>query len=197
MTAKRLTWLCVVPILAVGLLGCPERRPPFDATGAYEGTWSTTGSKALVVEDCPLWATLYQEPDIPLINFTVAGSLTLDWSCLLPPGVIELLGIEMPEFTVPVLAQMEESGAFQLNVAFDFAGIPSQLLDLIEPGALDDFPLQAFDLTLDAQGHDDDDDGMMDRFAGNLSVYATYEAEGTQTIDAAGTFQAERLPDTT
>ena len=179
---------------ALGLLvGCPPRMPPFNATGTYAGAWSgTIETKAtLNVTDCPLSLRLEQRPNLPIFRFHVVGLLTVNWGCLLPPEVLEFLALEPEDITLPILAVMEEDGSLALEVAIDTNTIPPELLALINLEAVGDVPLDTFLFSLDAQGTDSDEDGMMDALGGTLSLSATYEDGGTQSIGISGAFSVE------
>ena len=174
--------LAAAPLVAAMVAGCPQPTPPFDATGTYTGTWSgTIDSKGLLtVTDCPLELNLEHDPDLPFFNFTVIGTTTINWSCLLPPELLEFLALEPQDISLPMLAELQEDGSLTLDIEIDTGGV----LDL---------PLRNFAFQLDALGTDIDGDGFMDRLEGALSLSATYEDNGTQTVTANGTFVADAV----
>lgn len=199
----RLSALTATLSVAVALLsGCPDTdigdTPPFDTTGNYAGTYATNAKQFGGAEDCSFELELVQFVDQPLIAYTFAGIARLNWDCILPPLVRASLGIESEVLTAPVLATLDNEGAFSLEVDLDGSNIPAALLAALDDSGVDtDIPLQSFALTFTGTGEDTDDDGLMDSCSGTLDVSATYEDEsGTQTIDLGGNFDVTRASGT-
>lgn len=186
-----------VALLLALMPGCPDTNigntPPFDTSGNYSGTYSTNAKQFGGADDCNFEMELVQFVNQPFIAYTFAGIARLNWDCILPPLVRASLGIESDALTAPVLATLDNDGGFSLEVDLDGSNIPPALLAALDDSGVDtDIPLQSFALTFTGIGQDTDDDGFMDSCSGTLSVHATYEDGGTQTIDLGGAFEVTR-----
>ena len=183
--------------VALVLAGCPDTTigdtPPFDTTGNYSGMYSTNNKQFGGAADCNMELELVQFVNTPLIAYTFAGIARLNWDCILPQIVRTSLGIESDVLVAPVLATLNNNGGFALDVDLDGSNIPQALLDQLDASEVDpNIPLQSFTVHFAGTGVDTDNDGLMDSCMGTLSVMATYEDNGTQTIDLDGTFDVTR-----
>ena len=120
-------------------------EPPFDATGEYEGTWNSEFNPT----ECTLYATLEQDVDADYPNdHVVTGDVVFDLSC------INALGwwappIDPVEFAI--YGTMTDSGELVM------AGV----------GYGSYFGIEA---DLNGSCTDDDSDGQVDLWAGDISV---------------------------
>ncbi|GMW01864.1 MAG: hypothetical protein AMXMBFR84_30010 [Candidatus Hydrogenedentota bacterium] len=151
------------------LLACPVTLPkaPFDATGAFSGTWSGSSTdSAQTVQSCALEMALTQDVNASYPqDHTVTGQVTIDYSCIqLPawaqsqpqPSVVQVSGI------------MGDDGSFTLLSGGCGTGM-------------------CVALVLTGVGVDADSDGKMDTYAGNWS-YRILLA-GVEPFGFDGTFE--------
>lgn len=194
-----------VLVLMVTLAGCPQPvQPPFDASGQYAGTWTTNDGEKL---SCDLNLELYQLVDVPIIKFTVAGTATFSWDCIIPENVQDLLrqflGLDaedlMPDLTLPILGQMDRdsSGHIAMSLGLDLSNMPQALLDLLPLEiSVEDLPLSQFELAFDGYGEDLTESGVMEQFTGTFSLDATVTlGDEPQVLDLEGTFALDRVGD--
>lgn len=197
-SARGFATAAALSAVAMALCGCPDTTigdtPPFDTTGNYAGTYSTGDGKQFGgATECNVEMELVQFVNQPLIAYTFAGVARLDWDCILPPLVRASLGIESEVLAAPVLATLDNDGGFALEVDLDGSNIPQALLAALDASDVDpNLPLQSFSLVFTGMGEDTDSDGLMDSCMGSLAVSATYEDNGTQTIDLSGAFDVVR-----
>ncbi|GEM_PF-2952379 len=182
---RPLSRIVVLVLLIVCVAGCPE-RPPFNASGSYEGEWDTTG-KAL--EGCGLTMQLFQLPKVPFIKFLVAGIVTFDLDCIIPIDTAGLLDIDLPELTVPLLGAMDEDGNLELALELDADKIPQELFEMFAGDVSTETPFEEFNVTFKGVGADADGDDSMDGYAGNFALWAKTAAN---TANLAGTFDVAR-----
>ncbi|MCF6285124.1 MAG: hypothetical protein L3K26_08035 [Candidatus Hydrogenedentes bacterium] len=193
----------VVAAVAITVLlpGCPDTdigtTPPFDTTGNYTGTYSTSDGKQFFgATDCNFDMELVQFVGQPLIAYTFAGIANLGWDCILPAVVRESLGISSDTLIAPVLATLDNDGGFELSVDINGSNIPQALFDLLDTSGIEtDIPVESFSLDFTGTGVDADNDGFMDSCSGTLSVMVTYVDSVTTTtemIDLGGTFEVTR-----
>ncbi len=171
-----------VTIACVALLGaCPPPggwpKPPFDATGDYEGTWQ--GQTDPTAEDaesheilaCPLTMSLKQELTAPYPgDHRVTGTVVVDYSCLndLLPDSIQ----ELPDSTVDVSGLLGDDGKIVLLSGGCGVGACAVM-------------------TLAGSGEDANDDGIMDSFSGNWSFIILIA--GVQPFGVSGTFTVDAI----
>ena len=182
----------VAAVLTMILVGCPppEDPPPFDTTGLYMGTYEVGDSKQFGQMECDLSLELVHLVDVPRISNTFAGVATLEWDCIFPAIVREQAGIESDAVLAPVLATLNTDGTFSLELTFDQAEIPAQLLALIDTAGIEDLPLDNFSVVFAGTGTDSDMDGGMDSCEGTLDIFVEFTDAETSPIDIGGSFEA-------
>ena len=201
--AARIGFCSLAVCLTLALAGCPRPpQPPFDASGQYEGVWTTEDGEKLT---CDLAMELYQLPEVPIIKFIVAGTVTFSWDCIIPEEIQDLLrewfGIDpeelMPDLVLPVFGQMDrdDEGHLTLGLELDLNDIPDALLQLL-PGDItaEDLPMQGFLLAFDGYGADPAESGLMQQYAGDFTLQATVNlGEEPRDLDLQGTFAVDRV----
>jgi len=159
--------------LSVGVLlpACgPLIRAAFDTTGVYEGTWKVSIPNSNTETPlCPVTIELAQNvnarfPD----NLVLNGVASLGFNCL------------TANFPIIPAQELEISGVME----------PSGRVFLSSPDILSECPEGevCVRIALEGTGHDDNNDGMMDRLSGSWIM--TYTTGGT-TVPAPGTFSVE------
>jgi len=171
------TVLCLLSaVTALSLTGCPPSAfpsPPFDTSGDYLGDW--TGEVEILDEKdaaitCPLSMTLLQDTSLGYpLNFGLAGAVEFDYDCFLPEWLLDLIGLELPALTIPVVGTLQADGDIYLTADV-----------CIEEDLCVVF-------TLDGVGQDTDSDGAMDLFTGDFEIYI--DIPEVPPIEAEGTFE--------
>ena len=167
----------LAPILF--LSGCPLLpQPPFDASGDYTGSWESNETKAA----CPFTMSLIHKADfIYPFNHQVIGTVEFSYGCLIDNELLTQIQDELPELVIPVFGSLKDDGSGALSLGID--------TDTLE------FPF-SINLQFDGTGVDEDEDGVMDSYAGtySLSFHITTDVEGYESVDfdSAGAFEAQR-----
>lgn len=172
-------FLTVVPLAFSGCDLLPQ--PPFNASGAYTGTWVTTEAKV----SCPFTLSLTHKADfIYPFNHQVIGTAAFSYGCLLDNELLEQIQDELPELILPLFGSMDDDGSGHMKLGIDTSAL--------------DFPF-SIDLDFDGTGEDTDGDGRMDTYAGDFSLTfsITTTVEGYEQVDfdSEGTFTAARAPE--
>jgi len=155
------------------LAGC---QPCFDAGGAYHGEWSGTvwleGDYEGALEvTCPFSLVLEHgaEDSYPL-NRMVMGAASFDWTCFLP-DFLSLL-IDYNSIEAPLGGYLDEDGRLHLGSG----GCTGELFCVT--------------LDIDAQGRDNDSDGLMDQCDGCLQ--ARFQILNAVPVDVEASFSVGR-----
>ena len=193
----------VFTILAgLALQGCPPMGPPpFNVTGVYEGTFVLDDPGQAAASSGPMSLELYHHPESQLIPNTFAGLVRIDWDTLLSPLAQSLLGITDDWLIVPVLANLQSDGSYQLEITLDGSGIPAPLTGDVDMQAATqglEAAFQKFELAFAGSGTDTDADGAMDNTTGTLSILFEYLNAQQELIhiELSGAYQATfvRMP---
>lgn len=163
-------------VLFAGLVltGCPAFfSAPFDATGVYEGRWngSIEGTAAQGI-GCTVEFDLTQNVHTSLwANFPVEGTMRMNFTC---PAVFDTAA----DAGVPAVVVADVIGAVTLE----------KDLYLETRNATED---SAVVLTINGEGVDFDEDGVMDGLAGDFTLRV--RVAGSQVVTIAGTLEAGEL----
>lgn len=194
---RSLSIVLAVAFAGLALQGCPPPLgpPPFDVTGIYDGTFVPTNPGFGMAPSGPMSLELYHYPQSPFIPNTFAGLVSIDWDTLLPPLVQQLLGITEDFLVVPVLANLQPDGSYELNISINGTGIPPELagdVDMHEATSGLESTFQQFQLTFAGTGADNDGDGAMDVTNGTFSALLEYldAQQKPIRVEFDGTYQA-------
>ena len=159
--------LCLVAVVALLAVGCPEMfpKPPFDTTGTYAGIWSGTSTdQAQQVTGCPLTLTLTQDVNANYPgDHGVSGTAVIDYSC-----------IELPEWAdEPLPTEVKVGGLLEDNGK----------LTLLTGGC---GTAVCVVLSLAGQGEDTGGDGFMDDYSGTWAF--TILLAGVEPFGVNGSF---------
>lgn len=161
-------------LLAVVLPACrfvPDIVPPFDASGAYKGNWSGAidgqSGRACVLELDIAHDASGLLPGSSIMDAT----LKLNLSC---PSVFRLL----EDTGLPAIQVVALRGYVSASGQVYLGAVQTTLRNQIAIG-------------IDAQGHDDDNDGRMDRLDGDMNLVV--RSTGREDIIVEAVMDAESI----
>lgn len=159
---KKSLLLSLVALLGMGLSGCPQLQPPFDATGSYAGTFSLGAGETVLAENCDITLALTQNVNAaPFENTRVSGTVNLSLACVVTGGQKDAV----QDLLDGVLGQL--LGVEPIDV--EGVLLPNGTLTLSTEGLLDECTGEDCEkLLLIGQGVDTDDDGKMDKYSGTI-----------------------------
>lgn len=159
---KKIIGLAVLGVTTATFSGCPALVPPFDATGAYEGTFTLGAGDTQLAQGCDISLDLTHNVNaVPLENFNVDGTVQLSFTC-----VASQQKATIEEILDGVLGELLTTGDVELSGAIT----PNGILTLTTDGIFDECPEgeQCERLVLIGTGKDTDDDGAMDTYEGTI-----------------------------
>ena len=172
---RKHVFFCIGAVIAaawvLGQSECPVEmpKPPFDATGAYVGTWQGQSTDEMQdVAACPLQLTLTQDISASYPrDHAVKGTAVIEYSCFDLPDWAP----PIPPSTVAVSGLLGDDGKLTL-----WSGGCGTALCIV--------------LGLNGDAEDADADGHMDGFSGAWSL--TFLLAGVEPFGFTGTFQLAR-----
>ena len=159
---KQISTLIVAGLTSLTFAGCPNLNPPFDATGAYEGTFTLGAQGTVLVEDCDIALELEHDVDaLPFENSKVSGTVELSLTCVVDGATDGKATIE--ELLDGLLGDLLGTGPVEVTGVLG----PNGTLELSTADLFEECPEGGCEkLLLIGTGKDTNDDGEMDEYSG-------------------------------